>query len=454
MNEYTSEDLARFQAENLDDKFQRSFALVSTWFSRWLNQVYVAFSGGKDSTVLADICARWCKVVGCPLHLVFSNTGLEFPEIRKNVEDVANYLRKKYGIEVVLEIIHPKMRFDQVLGKYGYPLISKDVSQRVRKARSSIKKGVYSYRLRQLNVGRDEYGGLYDSGKYDYDKGVENSKFYTPKYRPLLDTDFRISEQCCDVMKKKPFEDYERRTGRKPIIGTLANESLNRKTSWYKYGCNAFRAQKPSSRPLSFWTEQDILQFIKEEQDKYDREYQSIIATMKNPRIRGAYRRKNKKWLLNEWKSPTRIPLSTVYGEIIRTNDGVFKTTGCDRTGCMFCAFGCTQESESRFVRLKETHPRQYAYCFNGGRHVWEGTVYTSDNKPRDIPWINDDGSIMTYKQIEDFVEQNKNNPSYKFEKVWKPYNGLGMGHVFDELNKIYGKDFIRYGQESVDNSP
>ena len=29
---------------------------------------------------------------------------------------------------------------------------------------------------------------------------------------------------------------------------------------------------------------------------------------------------------------------------------------------------------------------------------------------------------------------------------IWKPNSeGLGMGHVFDELNKLYGENFVKY---------
>ena len=46
----------------------------------------------------------------------------------------------------------------------------------------------------------------------------------------------------------------------------------------------------------------------------------------------------------------------------------LLRTTGRERTGCIFCAFGCTQDSNpNRFQKLKETHPRQYNYCINGG---------------------------------------------------------------------------------------
>lgn len=79
------------------------------------------------------------------------------------------------------------------------------------------------------------------------------------------------------------------------------------------------------------------------------------------------------------------------------------ETTGCNRTGCIFCGFGChLDKGKSRFELLKETHPKQYNYCINGGEY-------------------NEDG-------------------------LWIPNNkGLGMGHVFDVLNSIYGDDFIKY---------
>ena len=361
MGVFTKEDLMRFQAESLDEKFQRTLAKVGEWYSRWDNEVYVSFSGGKDSTVLADICARWCKVIGKPLYLVFVNTGLEYPEIQKHVKYFAEWLQNKYGIEVVLEILSPKMRFDEVIKKHGYPIISKSVSNCVRGARNGSKS-----RINLLN------------GK-DCDGSDRKSKFSKLKYKPLLDVDFKISEQCCDVMKKAPSYEYQKRTGRKPILATMAVESMLRESAWLQNGCNAFDSKKPQSAPMSFWLEQDVLQYIKQE----------------------------------------KIPIASVYGDIVyaeapdqmRIEDfGIsecgtekLKTTGCDRTGCIFCAFGChLEKSPSRFENLKETHPRQYEYCIGGGQYDESG--------------------------------------------LWQPNKqGLGLGHVFDELNEIYGDDFIKY---------
>lgn len=384
MNAFTKEDLRIFQAESLDDKFQRTFAKVSEWYSHWDNEVYLSFSGGKDSTVLADICARWCKVIGKPLYLVFVNTGLEYPEIQRHVKDFAQWLRDKYGIEVVLDILRPEMRFDEVVRKYGYPIIGKRQADSVDLGRKNIKDKKYTLRLLTLGIDPDEaekMGLTLPSAEMieRYNKTRDGSKYNTPKYKPLLYTDFETSAKCCGVMKKAPMDGYAKRTGRKPIIATMAVESMVRESAWLKNGCNMFDGSKPKSTPMSFWTEQDVLQYIKEEQ----------------------------------------IPVASVYGDIVYAEDGDqmrieefgidgggrenLTTTGCDRTGCIFCAFGCHNEKEpSRFQRLKETHPRQYKYCIEGGEYDENG--------------------------------------------VWKPSKeGLGMGHVFDELNKIYGDGFIKY---------
>jgi 3'-phosphoadenosine 5'-phosphosulfate sulfotransferase (PAPS reductase)/FAD synthetase len=126
-------------------------------------------------------------------------------------------------------------------------------------------------------------------------------------------------------MKKKPAKKYERETGRHPIIGTMAEESRIRWQRWVRHGCNAYSDSRPSSNPISFWTEQDILEYIK----RYE------------------------------------LPYAEVYGKIVE-QDGKLVTTGCARTGCVFCGFGChLEKGENRFQRLKRTHPQLWTYCMD-----------------------------------------------------------------------------------------
>ena len=241
-----------------------------------------------------------------------------------------------------------------MIKKYGYPVISKEVSNTIHGAKSNIKKKTYSHRLCKLGVRRDEYGGLRDDGRYDYDKTLNKSMFSHKKWRFLLDADFDVSHMCCDVMKKKPTKQYEKATDRKAIIGTLASESLLRKTAWLKNGCNAFDAKRQTSQPLSFWTEQDILHYIKKYEVPYCSVYGDIVIDEK---VDGDSVLEGQVNLID-------------YLECYEPEDRL-KTTGCDRTGCIFCMFGCHLEKEpNRFQRLKETHPRQYEYCINGGEMV------------------------------------------------------------------------------------
>ncbi|MDE5938491.1 MAG: phosphoadenosine phosphosulfate reductase family protein, partial [Lachnospiraceae bacterium] len=86
--------------------------------------VYVSFSGGKDSAVLLDIV----RTMYPKIPAVFVDTGLEYPEIREFVKGFDN-----------VEWLKPKITFRQVIEKYGYPFISKEVSETVDYARKYLK---------------------------------------------------------------------------------------------------------------------------------------------------------------------------------------------------------------------------------------------------------------------------------------------------------------------------
>lgn len=366
---HTENDLRVMQSLPLDIKIRMSLRRIRDWFDYYGEEgVYIAWSGGKDSTVVRHLVRQeYPNAVS-----VFSNTGLEYPEIQRFV-----MAAKKRGEPV--EIFRPKMRFDEVIKKYGYPIISKEVSEKIRKARGNIRDGNYSLRLCQLGVMPDEYGGLKVDERYDYFGQTENSLFSVKKYRPLLDVDFLISDECCWEMKKSVMIEYERNTGRVPILGMMASESKKRMQGWMKTGCNAFESDRPQSNPIAFWTDQDVLQYIR----RYNLEIPSVYGEIVYAEEPGQMRME----------------------EIAGGDFGCDKlcTTGCHRTGCIFCAYGAhLPKGWDRFLKLRETHPRQYEYCIGGGEYNEAG--------------------------------------------IWQPNKeGLGMGHVFDTLNHIYGDGFIVY---------
>ena len=117
-------ELQSMQAASLNTKI----ALTKTRIREWVKEfgedgVYVSFSGGKDSTVLLTLARQEYP----DMKAVFVDTGLEYPEIREFVKTWDN-----------VEWLRPKMNFRQVIEKYGYPMISKEVSECVYGARKYL----------------------------------------------------------------------------------------------------------------------------------------------------------------------------------------------------------------------------------------------------------------------------------------------------------------------------
>lgn len=328
----TREDLKYYQILPLDLKIAKTKDNIREFVREFgVDECYVSFSGGKDSTVLLDIARKMYPEI----EAIFVNTGLEYPEIQKFVKTFDN-----------VRIVYPKHTFREVISEWGYPIIGKETAHNLSYAQKGKK-----WALDMVNGERKQASG-------------EFSRFNIEKYKPLMNVDFKISDACCRIMKKSPAHSIKKM----PIIATMAEESNLRLQQWLAKGCNSFDGNI-ASKPMSFWKQQDVLRYIK----------------------------------INN------LPIASVYGEIVERDDqmcmfeAALKTTGCDRTGCIYCGFGAhLEKGEGRFQRLKRTHPRLWEYCIEGGGYDTDG--------------------------------------------LWKPNKeGLGLRHVFDVLNGIYGDDFIRY---------
>lgn len=300
----TNEDLKIMQEWPLERKIRVSQSHIMKWYQHWGGRVYISFSGGKDSTVLLDLARR----VYPDIEAVFCDTGLEYPEVRKFALSHSNVTK-----------IRPEKTFHEVLTEKGYPIGRKKIARMLRTCQNPTDRNKVTVRLYRTGIKRD---------------GTRSKNFKLAKrWLKFIDSDYRASEECCDYMKKAPLKRFGKETGKKPIIGTMAEDSSFRKINWLKTGCNAFSADDPQCKPLSFWTEQDILRYLK----------------------------------------ITGIPYCSVYGEIREQQQETMQflqknlyTTGCDHTGCMFCMFGVHLENEpNRFQRMRITHPKQYDYCIN-----------------------------------------------------------------------------------------
>lgn len=112
----THEELIQLQELPLEDKVRMTKMRIQQWYLAFESKVYVSFSGGKDSTVLLHIARSMFP----DIPAVFVDTGLEYPEIREFVKSVPG-----------VTIVRPEIGFKQVLEKYGYPVISKEVADTV-----------------------------------------------------------------------------------------------------------------------------------------------------------------------------------------------------------------------------------------------------------------------------------------------------------------------------------
>jgi len=267
----------------LDKKVELSLLKIKQFYEEMDGKVYVSFSGGKDSVVILHLVrSLYPDVVA-----LFSDTGLEFPEIREFVQRQDNIVT-----------VRPRRSFREVIEKYGYPVVSKNISMAVSRYRNT--KDPLQKRFRKTGIKPD-------GTKVRY--GCVSKKWWY-----LLDAPFKISEQCCEFLKKYPFNKFNRETGLRPYIGTKALDSQQRKLRYYMNGCNIFKEGKERSHPLMIWTDDDVWNYIKENKLEY----------------------------------------CSIYDK------------GWDMTGCIYCMFGIQRDGEpNRFQRLKETHPKLYDYCIN-----------------------------------------------------------------------------------------
>lgn len=234
-NKMDLQELKERQAWTLDQKIDHSLATIDQFIQRLDGKVYVGFSGGKDSTVLLDLC----RIIKPDIKAVFCNTGNEYPDIVRFVRE----LKETEGYNI--EIIHPELKPQDVMAKYGFPLISKEVSEKMWYAKNKP-----------------------DSVRGKLALGVMQSALYKipKKYKYILDEKYDIHSVCCRELKKKPFHKYEKDNGVYPILGVMASESLLRQTSYIRQGgCNVFgeKGKKTKSLPLSIWLEDDIWEYIK-----------------------------------------------------------------------------------------------------------------------------------------------------------------------------------------------
>lgn len=270
--------------------------------------VYISFSGGKDSLVVLDIARRLFPNI----KAVFCDTWMEYPSLRAYVNTFSNVDRVK-----------PDMLLKDIIDRFGWCFPSKDVSEMIWAARNGKQ-----WAINKLN-GLDKNG-----------KPSEYRKQYIKWNKLCWDSDILISPYCCIEQKEKPVRRYERETGRHPILGLLAQESARRTEAWIRTGCNSFDGNRPVSKPISFFTEQDVLRYIW---------YRGLVVAPPYGEI---------------------CPCGSCCGQTylfpadeMDIDHTRLCCTGEKRTGCIFCLVGAHLDRGAKIKRLKQYNKRLYEYC-------------------------------------------------------------------------------------------
>ncbi len=284
-----------------DIKLMMAERRISSFISYYGEQgVTVSVSGGLDSLALMHFIHERYPGVSAVSVLAI--------ECIQNIKRVLE-LRDTEGIK--LDIVVPSMTQEKVIRKYGYPVVSKQVAGSLSCLQNPTEKNVQSRNLALTGVTTN----------------VKNSRYKLPeKYRFLIDAPFKISNECCKVMKEHPLEVYCKKNNKASIVATRVEESALRLNAYCKRGgCNSFQGNG-KSMPFSYMTKQDILRYLYE----------------------------------------NKVKVSEAYGEIVKCEDGTYKTTKAQRTGCPICMFGMQYD----------TYPNRFQRMYYDDNRRWKQVIF------------------------------------------------------------------------------
>lgn len=174
---------------------------------------YIAFSGGKDSTVLHHLVDM--AVPDNKIPRIYANTGIEYNEIIK-------FVKEKAEKDERFHIIKPTVPIRKMLENDGYPFKSK---------RHARLLSIYQRHQSTEMEGVAVYLGL----KQPRSGIMVKSDHLCPKmlkYQFTQNFKLKISSKCCDRLKKEPMEKWKKENN-KPyaIIGIMPDEGEQRETA-------------------------------------------------------------------------------------------------------------------------------------------------------------------------------------------------------------------------------
>ena len=343
----------------LEEKISLSVEVLRKAYKLSRHNVAIAFSGGKDSTVVADLIERFLPEEFSRTFCIFGNTGVEFPESLKFARSYGNnHFGVRFKETKPLKLKKPELRYnfardivnqlekenalDEILKSDG-KLKSQEALIKAAEKRGYIlnhsnyfpigTKMTFAYCLEQYGaplLGKS--ASKLDAHRINIECFLKYSDTASEKdeLKEYYDTlrECKYSQHCCTLLKKKPSEKIQAELDCDVIIkGLMAAESHTRMVNVATRG-HIFASSRPHIKdgafyhvsPIAMWTDDDIWDYI----HKYAVEYSSL------------------------------------YDITYTDKDGEEKHI--NRNGCMFCGTDI-QFKDNHLSVLRQTHPKAYRVC-------------------------------------------------------------------------------------------
>lgn len=356
---YKFKEINEFMRLPLDTKIGIAAEVVGQALKLCRHVPAVAFSGGKDSEVVADLIERFYPEEFGRVHCIFGNTGIEFPEslsfarkygaehfgerfheteLSRLEEDELRYNFAKYIVEeleeegALGEILKPdgKLKGQKALieaaKKRGYDLDTTNCFFQGHKKNFAYCVEQYGAPLLGKASSKLDAHRINIECFLKYSSSASKNEKLKEYYDVLRECKF--SQHCCKLLKKEPSERMQAQLGVDIIFkGLMANESHSRLTSFAVRG-HIFASHRPHItdgafyhvNPLGLWTDDDIWAYIR----RYGLEY------------------------------------SPLYDIKYTASDG--SVQHIKRNGCMMCGTDI-QFKDNHLAVLRQTHPKAWTSC-------------------------------------------------------------------------------------------
>lgn len=320
--------------------------------------ITIAFSGGKDSSLLLDMycdLVRFTSYGKKTINVVFANTTNETYAMRCFVKSFIKRCEEFYGVKINFVEVKPENTvWAKFVLEHGIPLISKMQARYIRTVKSDMTalncdfdtvsklyRGDEKAVKELKDIGFSDSSVLYLTGWVTSRDEFGKKFLISKKWFPMINCEIDLTEQCCIQIKERPMEKI---ASKNYMTGEQAAESANREANYLRTGCNIRLPNGDyKSKPFGAMTKDGIL---------YSLQFRSV-------------------------------PICSDYGEIVKDDDGHYRCTKAQRTGCALCGFGC-QYDVDRFVRLQETEPQKVRFAFKpkseGGAGYKEAIEYMNEH--------------------------------------------------------------------------